>query len=124
MLSIACIVGLGRLRCAPGCRPPFVADGAPAACMNRAGACIELVRAQAASHSPHNVRWGLHSPRTAAAPPPPQVHDRPHAFDIRLEDGQTIYSRAEEAAASSSEGLPQYSDLFARLRAAGVQAAA
>lgn len=52
------------------------------------------------------------------------MHDRPHAFDIRLEDGQTIYSRAEEAAARSSEGLPQYSDLFARLRAAGVQAAA
>ncbi|KAI7840099.1 hypothetical protein COHA_006140 [Chlorella ohadii] len=53
-----------------------------------------------------------------------EVPDRPHAFDIRLEDGQTIYSRAQEAAAPSAETLPHYSDLFARLRAAGLQAAA
>ena len=31
--------------------------------------------------------------------------DRPHAFDIRLEDGQTIYSRGKEAAAPSAEAL-------------------
>ncbi len=61
---------------------------------------------------------------TLVNPSLPQVPDRPHAFDIRLEDGQTIYSRAQEAAAPSAETLPHYSDLFARLRAAGLQAAA
>lgn len=53
-----------------------------------------------------------------------QVDGRPGAFDIRLEDGQAIYSRAAEAGAAPGGGLPAYADLFDRLRSAGLQAAA
>lgn len=49
-----------------------------------------------------------------------QVDGPSHAFDIKLEDGQLVFSRDAEA----SSGLPEYSDLFARLRLAGVQPAA
>lgn len=50
-----------------------------------------------------------------------QVEGRPGMFDIRLEDGQTIYSRAAEPGAAE---LPAPRDLFDRLRQAGLQAAA
>ncbi len=50
-----------------------------------------------------------------------QVDGPSHAFDIKLEDGQLVFSRDAE---HSSSGLPEYSDLFARLRLAGVQPAA
>ena len=59
----------------------------------------------------------------AAAEPPParaapvQVEERPAAFDIKLEDGQAIYS-------SSGGGLPEFAVLFDRLRQAGLQATA
>ncbi|KAL4421605.1 hypothetical protein ABPG75_010896 [Micractinium tetrahymenae] len=53
-----------------------------------------------------------------------EVDGHPGAFDIRLEDGQTIYSRAAEAEAAPGRELPAYADLFDRLRAAGLQAAA
>lgn len=60
-------------------------------------------------------------PSCVSAPSPsqqPQVHDRPGAFDIRLEGGQVVFS------AESPASLPEYSDLFARLRQAGLQAVA
>ncbi|KAL4450237.1 hypothetical protein ABPG77_010906 [Micractinium sp. CCAP 211/92] len=53
-----------------------------------------------------------------------EVDGHPAAFDIRLEDGSTIYSRAAEAEAAPGGELPAYADLFDRLRAAGLQAAA
>jgi hypothetical protein len=46
-----------------------------------------------------------------------QVEERPAAFDIKLEDGQAIYS-------SSGGGLPEFAVLFDRLRQAGLQATA
>ncbi len=52
----------------------------------------------------------------------PQVPDRPGAFDIKLEDGQHVFSTTMGGSASAS-GLPEYSDLFERLRQAGLQAA-
>jgi hypothetical protein len=50
-----------------------------------------------------------------------QVDGPPHLFDIKLEDGQLVFSRATEGSGPAS--LPAYSDLFARLRSAGLQAA-
>ncbi|PSC70235.1 round spermatid basic 1-like [Micractinium conductrix] len=49
----------------------------------------------------------------------------PGVFEVRLEDGQTIYSRAAEGGAGGvALQLPAYTDLFDRLRQAGLQAAA
>lgn len=46
--------------------------------------------------------------------------DRPHAFDVKLEDGRMVFS-AEGVAALAA--LPTHGDLCERLREAGLQAA-
>ena len=51
---------------------------------------------------------------------PVQVEGQPGAFDVKLEDGQTVYSRG----GSGGGSLPEYSHLFTLLRQAGVQATA
>lgn len=51
-----------------------------------------------------------------------EVDGPPHSFDVKMEDGQLVFSRMAESSSSSSS-LPEYSDLFARLRQAGLQAA-
>lgn len=79
-----------------------------------------------AAHAPttHAARARARAPMPTLRPPlsphphHAQVDGRPGAFDVRLEDGSAVFSR--DAAA----GLPDYSDLFARLRQAGLQAAA
>lgn len=69
---------------------------------------------------PHSTRRCHHvcQPPTAT-----QVPDRPGAFDVKLEDGQCVFSAATDGGAQPPTE-PQYSDLFERLRRAGLQAAA
>ena len=50
------------------------------------------------------------------------MEERPAAFDIKLEDGQTIYSSGGGSGGGGS--LPEYAVLFDRLRQAGLQATA
>lgn len=91
-------------------------DGVEVRCPPCLGACCACRVAKAPSTSSQDA-----GRLTALLCAPPQVHGRPHAFDIKLEDGRTIFERA---AAPSPASLPQYSDLFDRLRQAGLQAAA